>query len=231
VRLTHLSYGGALEMACTYDIHPRGARLLTTRELKVGDLIAVERGRSKAICRVAWTADPKSTLRGQVTVEYVEGRIPWEEELRQMEERYLPLLLPGTKPAVAQPTRRGEQNRRLLPRFQVEGAAELAQLNEGIPFEGKLEDISQRGCLISVGSRLVAGTGLRVVLNTHDVTVALKGDVKYAAQKGKLGVEFREIRQGDRPLFDYVLSQVGQRVVEDFADLEVVTEAGTAAAK
>jgi hypothetical protein len=46
-----------------------------------------------------------------------------------------------------------------------------------------------------------------------------------------MGVEFQEIRQGDRPLLDYVLNQVKKiRRTEDFADLEVITEPLAAAA-
>ena len=92
VRLIHKQSGerDAAEFACTYDIHPRGARLLSSREVKVGDMVTVERGRNKSICRVVWTADPHSALRGQFTVECVEGgKTPWEEELRQMKEQYL----------------------------------------------------------------------------------------------------------------------------------------------
>lgn len=97
VRLTHMQTEGrgALELACTYDIHPRGARLLSSRDVKVGDLVTVERGRNKSICQVVWTADRHSALRGQFTVECVEGKSPWEEELRQMEEQYLPVIPPG----------------------------------------------------------------------------------------------------------------------------------------
>src|SRR5579863_6163475 len=93
VRLTHMQNGGrgGPELACTYDIHPRGARLLSSRDVKVGDLVTVERGRNKSVCQVIWTADPESALRGQFTVECVEGRTPWEDELRQMTERYLPV--------------------------------------------------------------------------------------------------------------------------------------------
>jgi hypothetical protein len=39
-----------------------------------------------------------------------------------------------------------------------------------------------------------------------------------------MGVEFQEIRQGDRPLLDYVLDRLKKPRSEDFADLEVVTE-------
>ncbi len=62
------------------------------------------------------------------------------------------------------------------------------------------------------------------MLNIFDVSIALKGEVKYMAEKLGMGVEFHEIRQGDRPLLNYVLHQLGKRPVEDFADLEVVTE-------
>jgi hypothetical protein len=71
VRLTHMAKGdrSGIEMACTYDIHTKGARFLSFRDVKIGDLITVERGRNKSVCQVIWTADPDSALRGQFTVE------------------------------------------------------------------------------------------------------------------------------------------------------------------
>jgi hypothetical protein len=228
VRLTHMQNGerSVLEMACTYDIHPRGARLLSFRDVKVGDLITVERGRNKSVCQVVWTGDPNSPLRGQFTVECVEGgRIPWEEELRQMQEQYLPIIPDGPKKRPAMNTfRRGEQNRRRSPRFHVQGGADLLQLGARSSVEGRVEEISEYGCLVSASNLLVPGTGLRLALNIYDVSVALKGNVKYTAQNRAMGVEFQEIRQGDRPLLDYVLNQVKNRRTQDFADLEVVTE-------
>src|SRR3981081_1175270 len=71
VRLTHAANGGrgAAELACTFDIHPGGARLLSSREVSVGDLLTVERGRGKAVCRVVWTADRSSAICGWCTYE------------------------------------------------------------------------------------------------------------------------------------------------------------------
>src|SRR5215475_11734381 len=63
---------GPVETACTYDIHPRGARLLGSGEVRVGDLLLIERGRNKAVCRVTWIGDPKSALRGQFAVQCVD---------------------------------------------------------------------------------------------------------------------------------------------------------------
>jgi len=55
---------GSTEVACTYDIHAHGARLLSLRPASLGDLLILERGRNRALCQVVWTADPASTLRG-----------------------------------------------------------------------------------------------------------------------------------------------------------------------
>lgn len=228
VRLTHPRTDGksALELACTYDIHPRGARLLSSREVKVGDLVTVERGRNKSVCQVVWTADPESALRGQFTVECLEGgRIPWEEELRQMEEQYLPVIASGpNRTPSMNDFRKGDQNRRRRPRFAVEGEVDLAQIGGSSRMEGRLEQISEYGCLISASDLLEPGTGLRLVLNMCDVSVALRGHVRYNASNRAMGVEFQEIRQGDRPLLDYVLNRLKKPRREDFADLEVVTE-------
>ena len=80
------------------------------------------------------------------------------------------------------------------------------------------------GCLISASDLLTPGTGLRLVLNICDVSVALRGHVRYMAGNRAMGVEFQEIRQGDRPLLDYALNRLKKPRPEDFADLEVITE-------
>jgi len=227
VRLTHLRNGGrsGIELACTYDIHPRGARLLTCGDVKVGDLITVERGRHKSVCKVVWTADRHSALRGQFTVECVEGsRIPWEDELRQLEEQYLPVIPGPNRRTTMNAFSRGEQNRRRGPRYRVEGDADLAEIGGRSRLGGRLEQISEYGCLVSAGDLLTPGTGLRLVLNICDVSVALRGHVRYTAQNRAIGVEFQEIRQGDRPLLDYVLNRLRKPRTQDFADLEIVTE-------
>jgi hypothetical protein len=57
-----------------------------------------------------------------------------------------------------------------------------------------------------------------------DVSVALRGHVRNQTQNRAMGVEFQAIRQGDRPLLDYVLTRLKRPRIEDFADLEVITE-------
>lgn len=213
---------GAAETACTYDIHPRGARLLSAREVSIGDLVTMERGRNKAVCQVVWTADPASPLRGQFTVRCVEDRAPWDDELRQMEEQYQPVILDGQQHkgfGGSNP----EANRRRRPRFYVEGQAEVIDGPQRV--EGQVQQISEYGARIASADLLRPGTCFRLMLNVFDVSVALKAQVKYLVNDLGMGVEFQEIRLGDRPLLGYVLSRVRNRRVEEFGKVEPLVEA------
>jgi hypothetical protein len=217
------------QAACTYDIHSRGARLLSSRAVTPGDLVLVERGRNKAVCKVIWTADPGSALRGQFTVECVDPKTPWEDELRQMDEQYLPLTIDTQLNNLSRGFSRPDGNRRRRPRFYVEGQAEMIDGAERVSAD--IEEISEFGARLSAIDRLRTGNDFRLMLNVFDVSVALKAQVKYHTKGHVMGVEFQEIRRGDRPLLSYVLSKVGTRRVEDFARIEVVTEPLVATAK
>jgi len=217
---------GGVEAACTYDIHPRGARLVSGRDVNVGDLLMVERGRNRAICQVVWAADPASPLRGQFTVQCVEGRTPWDDELRQMEERYQPVILDGKQRSFAGGF--ADQNRRRRPRFEVEGQAEVIDGVQRVA--GSVQQISEFGARIAAPEVLRPGTDFRLMLNVFDISLALKAQVKYLVENLAMGVEFQEIRIGDRPLLSHVLSKLRTRRVEEFAPVEVVTESLVAAA-
>jgi PilZ domain-containing protein len=214
---------GPAEMACTYDIHPRGARLLSTRDVKLGDMLLVERGRNKAICQVVWTADAASALQGQFIVQCVEGKTPWDEELRQMEEQYQPIDLDGVEAGKLQRGLGGSQpNRRRRPRFYVEGQARVIDGVQRV--EGEVQQISEFGARIAATEILRPGTDFRLALNIFDVSVAVKAQVKYLVNNLAMGVEFQEIRRGDRPLLSYVLSRLKTRRVKEFGDIEVIRD-------
>ena len=213
---------GPAEMACTYDIDSKGARLVSCRGARVGDLVLVERGRNKAICQVTWAADPQSDLRGQFAVQCVEGKAPWVDELRQTEEQYQPLEPDGPNRRHFGRTAGAEQvNRRRRPRFHVEGQAEVT---EGVQHaSGIVDQISELGARISPNELLRPGADFRLTLNVFDVTLALKAQVKNLVDAG-MGVEFQQIRRGDRPLLGYVLSRLRRRRLEDFVEVEVVSD-------
>jgi len=222
---------GPVEMACTYDIHPHGARLLSARPVNVGDLVMVERGRNKAVCQVVWAGDTDSPLRGQFSVQCVEGKTPWDEELRQMqiEEQYQPVIIDGLqRRAISREFSRTESNRRRRPRFYVQGDAEVI---DGVQrAAGEVQQISEYGARISSTGILRPGTDFRLMLNMFDISVALKAQVKYLVNNLGMGVEFQEIRRGDRPLLTYVLSKLRTQRVEEFVEVEVVSERLVAAA-
>jgi plasmid stabilization system protein ParE len=209
----------AAEIACTYDIHPQGARLVSARAVNVGDLVLVERGRNKAMCQVVWSADPASPLRGQFSVQCVDGKTPWDEELRQIEEQYQPVILDGPRRGSVRSHARSEANRRRRPRFYVEGQAEVI---DGVQrAEGEVQQISEYGARISATEILRPGTDFHLTLTVFDVSLALKAQVKYLVNNLGMGVEFQEIRRGDRPLLEYVLSKLRARRVEEFAPVQV----------
>jgi PilZ domain len=211
------------QSACTYDIDSKGARLVSSRAPNLGDLLLLERGRNKAICQVTWVADPTSDLRGQFAVRCVDGRAPWEEELRQAEEQYQPLESEFLNRRHFGRLVNAEQtNRRRRPRFHVEGQAEVI---EGVQHaSGIVDQISELGARISAGEVLDPGTDFRLTLNLFDVTLALKAQVKNLVNNAGMGVEFQQIRRGDRPLLGYVLSRLRRRPAEDFVEVEVVSD-------
>jgi hypothetical protein len=211
---------GPVEMGCTYDIHPRGARLSGSGAVNVGDLVLIERGRNKAVCQVVWTADRNSLLRGQFTVQCVEpGRTPWEEELRQMAEQYQPIILDAMQRRFPAKGKDGDGNRRRRPRFYVEGKADLIDGMQRV--QGDVQQLSEFGARIAAKDLPRPGTDFRLVLNIFDVSLALKAKVKYLVDDSGGGVEFQQIRRGDRPLLSYVLSQLRNRRVEEYARIEV----------
>jgi len=216
------------EMACTYDVHPHGARLLSSRFVNVGDLVLVERGRNKAICQVVWSADPASPLRGQFSVQCVEGRTPWDEELRQLEEQYQPIILDGlSRRTSSSGFSRPDANRRRRPRFYVEGQAEVIDGVQRV--EGEVQQISEYGARLAAMEPLRPGTDFRLMLNVFDVSLALKAQVRYLIDNLGMGVEFHQIRRGDRPLLSYVLNKVKTKRVEEFIQTGIVTESLSAA--
>lgn len=214
---------GTAAMACTYDIHPHGARLLSSRPANVGDLVMVERGRNKSICQVIWAADAASPLCGQFSVQCVDGKTPWDEELQQMEEEYQPIDLEAAgRGRLPRGFGSAQSNRRRRPRFYVEGEARVIDGVQRV--EGEVQQISEFGARIAATEILRPGTGFRLMLNMFDVSVAVKAQVKYLVNSLGMGVEFQEIRRGDRPLLNYVLSKLRARKVKEFVEVEVVRE-------
>jgi len=203
-----------VEMGCTYDVSNGGVRLGGLRNhLRVGDIVLLERGRNKMHCRVVWSG-PQSGVDGQMGLQGLEaGRSLWEAELREAENSYELVgknNLPGS----------GEGKRR-APRYEQEARADLARLSnkwedeETPQFDGQLVNISHLGCQLRTTQTLMPGTRVRVALNFQDFTVHVRGIVRHADMKnGTVGVEFSQIRRGDRRVLRYFLMGLAQSAEE-----------------
>jgi hypothetical protein len=214
-----------LQMACTYDISPRGARLGGLHAVqRVGDVIAVERGRSgKAFCRVIWIGEADSELRGQIGIECVEPkRTLWEAELGEMDELFDRLGLGANTSRVEFSPGGIRSTRRRRPRFPLEGLAELLNPELNLRWQAAgLKNLSEMGCLVSTEHALSPGAHLKLVLNIADYDLTLKGQVRHVAQGTGLGIEFSEIRKGDRQVLQFLLRKLAEQEYEENFQLEV----------
>ena len=210
-----------LEMACTYDISASGARISKLRAVnKEGEIVAVERGRNKAYCRVVWVGDEKSKLHGQIGLQCVEpDRNIWDQELRDMDEVYekvdakaLPVksYVPGNR-------RRGE-------RVAVEGKAEISNADSialNNVKHAELKDLSEIGCLVKTKEVLLPGTDIKLVLKVANYDLALKGKVKHSALDVGVGIEFAQVRKSDRQTLKFLLEKLKEQNLEEILEVEI----------
>lgn len=72
-----------VEMACTLNVSPRGARLNgIRRSIKPGDVVTIQRGKDKAVYRVAWVGSRDQKTEGQAGFEAIQPGVNiWGVEL------------------------------------------------------------------------------------------------------------------------------------------------------
>jgi hypothetical protein len=212
-----------LEMACTYDISPQGARVTGLRDVReIGEIVAIERGRNgKAFCRVVWVGEPNSELKGQVGIECVETeRTMWGTELRDMDEAFDAMhldknIVPGER------INGGQKGRRRQPRFDVKGFAEFLKTNSPLPQgNGGVKNLSEMGCLMATNDALLPGDNLKLVLQLANYDLTVRGQVRHVAPELGVGVEFSEIRKGDRQVLQFLLRKLAEQQFEEAFELE-----------
>jgi hypothetical protein len=81
-------------------------------------------------------------------------------------------------------------------------------------------NMSEIGCLVSAKNTLPPGTELKLVLNVGDYEMALKGQVRHGDEHG-LGIEFREIRKGERQILQFLMRKLAEKHLEDSLQFEV----------
>ena len=77
-----------IEIACTMDITPKGARLSGVRCVThPGEVLQVERGKNKAFYRVMWVGERMTNREGQVGLQCIEpGAAIWDMDFLPSED-------------------------------------------------------------------------------------------------------------------------------------------------
>lgn len=218
VKITYSDDGGKprFEMACTYDISSHGARVTGLRCVKeAGEIIVVERGRNKAFCRVVWIGEAGTPLAQQIGIQCVEAqKTLWDSELHDMQEIYDPILA-GAGVFRLTGSQGAERNRRKFQRFGAQGDAQLLRRTAaGAYVEGSVKDLSEVGCLVATKTLLLPGTDLKLLLRLTNYDLSFKGSVRHAALDIGMGIEFQEIRKGDRAVLRHILQKLAEKQPE-----------------
>jgi len=202
-----------LEMACTYDISSHGARISGLRCVKkAGEILIIERGRSKAFCRVVWVGEANSHLHGQIGIRCVEAqKTLWTAELHEVEEVYDPILRDDALCRLNAVCSGPNTTRRRYQRLAADGGVEILQMASPASHqECRLKDVSESGCRVMSESLILPGTDLKLVLNVANCDLSFRGQVRHAALDVGLGIEFREVRKGDRAVLQHILRKLAE---------------------
>jgi len=191
------------EMSCTYDISASGARLVGLRSIrKPGEVLAIEREKSRIFCRVVWVGEDGSDRSGQLGIQPVEmGKTLWEPEVEDLTKSYDPMEHEAPEDSA---------HRRRYPRFECNGTVEFPE-KSGDPNQPHaiLRNLSESGCLVSGGPGVEVGTEVTLLVNVAGYDFGFKGEVR-SVQGGEAGIEFLEVRKGDRPVLQYLLRKLGE---------------------
>ena len=90
-----------------------------------------------------------------------------------------------------------------------------------IPFYSMIIDATHSSIDIANGVYVLPGTELKVALSVGDYELALKGQVRHGDQNAGLGIEFREIRKGERQILQFLMRKLAEKHLEDTLQFEV----------
>ena len=196
----------ASQMACTLDVTAEGARLNGVYSVKgPGEVIAVERGKNKALFRVVWVGERGTAHTGQLGVQCLEpGKNIWDVNFTpEADEPYMPM-----KPAMLRV--QGPASRRLA----CTGYVELSSGQHGAAIlHAQLKEISSSGCYVRTHAPLVAHSKLSMKLRVDHAEVHIKGTVISTDKATGMWVEFNSIRRSDLQPLQNLLDRLAMKDV------------------
>jgi hypothetical protein len=136
----------------------------------------------------------------------------WDAELRDLQESYDPMLTESQLFRLSSAAVDFSGNRRRHDRYTIEGLAEVLRSGAGDEtLRGQLKNLSEFGCLVAAKGPLATGTDVKLVLRVGGGEISVKGRVRHVEPRLGLGIEFREIRKGDRQLLQYLVQKVARQ--------------------
>lgn len=189
-----------IEVACSLDISPHGARLSGVRSVReAGEVLSLERGKKKAFYRVVWVGSKQDGRDGQIGLQCVEQDVSiWGVDLLPGEdERY-------------ESMKQSEGDRRKIPRFACPGTVHIFQDGKAEPTFGELADINSAGCYIRMPSPPAGGMRVRLAFKipTHQAEFSLRGSVSTSQRAMGMVVNFLEIAPEAKPVFEALLNRL-----------------------
>jgi hypothetical protein len=191
----------AFQMACTCDISAQGARLTGVRGVKtIGEVLVVERGKSRAFFRVMWIGKPGTPQHDQVGVQCIEqGKLIWDVNLDEAEEVYEPVQA-GL----------GEQMKGDEVVEHPPGAAQVQIFSDASGqsvAKGDLTRISYKSCHMTTAASVAVRSSVQVLITAESFDVRLRGFVQATDIPGSLNIGLQEIRRGDRRAFNVLMGK------------------------
>jgi hypothetical protein len=176
-RTRNVSIGGALLSGIEHD-------------LKIGDIIGVQRGEKKARCKVVWTINTESIQRIQVGVQLLhKHECPWAAELPKGEDA-------GSISV---------QGRRRWERHKIAVVIALQDDRATTPTRLTATDISASGCYVETISPFSIGTSLKVDLWIASEKLTTRSFVRTSDPRLGMGIEFIGLKPEDQQRFQEYL--------------------------
>jgi PilZ domain-containing protein len=189
------------ENACTLDVTPRGARLQSNAKLEVGDVVWVERGTHRGRFKVAWVGVAGTAKQGQIGIECIEKKFSWSSDIRAQNDE--PYEEEGTATVVAAPESDTEdvpaaKENKTLRRHACKGDVDVrSESGRMLVVNGKLKDISGRGCYVLTHAPFAVKTNVLVNLRTQGLALESPGLVR-ASDAAGMWIDFVGLPNQDR---------------------------------
>ena len=155
-------------MACTANVSTHGARLVVVRGVKsVGEILALDRGKKRALYRVMWIGKPGTPQQNQIGVQCIEpGKMMWDEMLEGLEEQYEPVLA-AIGAQITHDTVEIPPGRAQVQVFNEASGQALAN--------GELIGVSYNVCDVKTKDKAPPRASVQILITSAELDVRLRG--------------------------------------------------------